>query len=263
MPFSKIYSGLTAPIKIKNVLASSGSLQDVVNSLTPSIAPVINSGGSVDVKTGNSDESSGSDLQSSFGEFDQILDKILSEESSAYDQYVALQDRWNKETRDWNERQAEIDRQFQASSAEQAMKFSADEAQKNRDWQEQMSNTAYQRAVKDLREAGLNPILAYSQGGASIGSGSQGTGYTASGSSASSATPSASKRQVSADVLSQMYIAASQNATKISAANIALQGALASAAASRYSADKSYTASQTRAATELFSSLVASLVRLV
>lgn len=34
-------------------------------------------------------------------------------------------------------------------------------------WNEHMSSTAYQRAMADMRKAGLNPMLAYQQGGAS------------------------------------------------------------------------------------------------
>lgn len=34
-------------------------------------------------------------------------------------------------------------------------------------WEEQMSSTSYQRATQDMLAAGLNPMLAYSQGGAS------------------------------------------------------------------------------------------------
>lgn len=45
-------------------------------------------------------------------------------------------------------------------------------SQRDREWQERMSNSAYQRSMADMRKAGLNPILAYQKGGASTPGGS-------------------------------------------------------------------------------------------
>lgn len=78
-----------------------------------------------------------------------------------------------------------------------AMSYNSAEAAKNRAWQEQMSNTAYQRAVEDMRKAGINPILAYQQGGASTPGGAQGTISGASMGLASSSAANASALGVS------------------------------------------------------------------
>lgn len=44
-------------------------------------------------------------------------------------------------------------------------KAASKEAQRQRDWQTTMSNTAHRREVRDLRLAGLNPILSATKGG--------------------------------------------------------------------------------------------------
>lgn len=54
--------------------------------------------------------------------------------------------------------------------------WSAEQAAKQMQFQKNMSNTSYQRAIGDMKKAGLNPMLAYSQGGASTPSGAMGSG---------------------------------------------------------------------------------------
>lgn len=73
-----------------------------------------------------------------------------------------------------------------------AMNYNSAEALKDREFQERMSSTAYQRAVEDMKKAGINPILAYANGGASTPGGA---GATITG--ASMGMPSASALGVS------------------------------------------------------------------
>ena len=88
---------------------------------------------------------------------------------------------WDKSA-EYNSAEAQINRDFQAEQAEL-----------NRQWQEKMSNTSYQRAVEDLKKAGLNPVLAAINGGAGVGAGAMASGSQAatgatSGASASGGT---------------------------------------------------------------------------
>lgn len=67
-------------------------------------------------------------------------------------------------------------------------------------FQERMSNTAYQRAVQDMQTAGLNPMLAYSQGGASSPMGAMPQVQNAVGAATSSAAQGVQMMQGIANV---------------------------------------------------------------
>lgn len=78
-----------------------------------------------------------------------------------------------------------------------ANKASAKSVDKQLAFQERMSNTSYQRAMEDMRKAGLNPVLAYTQGGASTPSGAS---YSANDALSSGVSSALAARKLSQDL---------------------------------------------------------------
>lgn len=113
----------------------------------------------------------------------------------------ALNQQMSQQTNAFNAQQAVLGRNFSAKQsslawerskegARNANSFTRAQAQRQMDFQAEQSGSVYQRGMVDMKKAGLNPILAFSQGGAPAASGAGGSGAQASATPGSSSTAS-------------------------------------------------------------------------
>lgn len=102
----------------------------------------------------------------------------------------------------------------------QSQQYNSAEAQKNRDWQERLSNTSIQRAAADYKAAGYSPLALLGGSGASTPSGSV---AHSSGGGGHSATASGNGVSLLKGVVSLIADVATQGMS--SAAKAAAQGA--------------------------------------
>lgn len=138
-------------------------------------------------QTGNSQSSGGStqaggghsESGSQAGTNVQQVDDWLKQAYAYQGNESAVQQKYNSQSMlkqmGYNTLQAIMQGIYNHIENNAAMNYNSAEALANREWQERMSSTAYQRTVEDMKKAGLNPILAFANGGASTPGGSAGT----------------------------------------------------------------------------------------
>ena len=114
-----------------------------------------------------------------------------SNQSTSFSQGNSYSETDAAAARAWSAQEAQKAREWQEKMFEREMEYNAKEAQKNREFQQaqvdvanEMANTVYTRSAKNMLEAGINPILAYT-----AGIGGAGAGTVTSGAAGSASAP--------------------------------------------------------------------------
>lgn len=134
-----------------------------------------------------------------------------------------------QDTNRYNRATAGKQMDFQHNENTRSMDFSAAQAKLAREYDLYTSNTQMQRRIADLRAAGMNPMLAYTQGGASAPQSPSPHGNTGSGASIPAQNPLRSAPQMITSALQAQNLA-KMNAnidadTALKASNAALNTA--------------------------------------